>query len=211
MIDTSTIRGLEYYTGAVFEAQLTFPVQNEAGDRVFGSVAGGGRYDDLVARFTGQTVPATGVSIGVSRLKGLCFVAQRICRASAPGRGHRDGQSRTARSLPEWWRIASGRHPRRSLCRHRQIRRPDEICRQARRAIAVIEGGDESAKGEVTIKDLAWAPNWRNRWKAARSICRNKRRRSAPCRKTSLSMRSAKCWRGTGFKRSAHCCMNGVE
>src|SRR5262249_20519322 len=65
--DTGVVRGLDYYTGAVFEAQLTFPVQNEAGETVvFGSVAGGGRYDDLVARFTGQTVPATGISIGVS-------------------------------------------------------------------------------------------------------------------------------------------------
>ncbi len=68
-IDTSIIRGLDYYTGPVFEAQLTFPVTNEAGEMVvFGSVAGGGRYDDLVARFTGQQVPATGISIGVSRL-----------------------------------------------------------------------------------------------------------------------------------------------
>ncbi len=69
VIDTSIIRGLDYYTGPVFEAQLTFPVTNEAGETiVFGSVAGGGRYDDLVARFTGQQVPATGISIGVSRL-----------------------------------------------------------------------------------------------------------------------------------------------
>lgn len=68
-IDQTVVRGLDYYTGAVFEAQLTFPVKNEDGDEVvFGSVAGGGRYDDLVARFTGQAVPATGVSIGVSRL-----------------------------------------------------------------------------------------------------------------------------------------------
>jgi len=68
-IDLSVVRGLEYYTGPVFEAQLQFPVQNEAGEEiVFGSVAGGGRYDDLVARFTGQQVPATGISIGVSRL-----------------------------------------------------------------------------------------------------------------------------------------------
>ena len=55
MFDTGVVRGLDYYTGAVFEAQLTFPVTNEAGEEVvFGSVAGGGRYDDLVARFTGQ-------------------------------------------------------------------------------------------------------------------------------------------------------------
>src|SRR6185437_5794931 len=67
--DTGVVRGLDYYTGAVFEAQLTFPVTNEKGESVvFGSVAGGGRYDDLVARFTGQKVPATGISIGVSRL-----------------------------------------------------------------------------------------------------------------------------------------------
>ncbi len=63
----AVVRGLDYYTGPVFEAQLTFPVKNEDGEAVvFGSVAGGGRYDDLVARFTGQQVPATGVSIGVS-------------------------------------------------------------------------------------------------------------------------------------------------
>src|SRR3984957_461007 len=69
LFDTGVVRGLDYYTGAVFEAQLIFPVRNEAGEEVvFGSVAGGGRYDDLVARFTGQQVPATGVSIGVSRL-----------------------------------------------------------------------------------------------------------------------------------------------
>ena len=69
LFDTGVVRGLDYYTGAVFEAQLTFPVTNEDGEEVvFGSVAGGGRYDDLVARFTGQQVPATGISIGVSRL-----------------------------------------------------------------------------------------------------------------------------------------------
>ncbi len=68
-IDQTVVRGLDYYTGPVFEAQLTFPVKNEDGEEVvFGSVAGGGRYDDLVARFTGQQVPATGISIGVSRL-----------------------------------------------------------------------------------------------------------------------------------------------
>ena len=65
MFDTGVVRGLDYYTGAVFEAQLTFPVCNADGEEVvFGSVAGGGRYDDLVARFTGQQVPAAGVSIG---------------------------------------------------------------------------------------------------------------------------------------------------
>jgi len=69
LIDPSVVRGLEYYTGPVFEAELTFEVKDEAGRPVrFGSVGGGGRYDGLVARFRADPVPATGFSIGVSRL-----------------------------------------------------------------------------------------------------------------------------------------------
>ncbi|BAF90232.1 histidyl-tRNA synthetase [Azorhizobium caulinodans ORS 571] len=69
VIDPSVVRGLEYYTGPVYEAELTFEVKDEKGRPVrFGSVAGGGRYDGLVARFRGEPVPATGFSIGVSRL-----------------------------------------------------------------------------------------------------------------------------------------------
>jgi len=68
-IDPSIVRGLEYYTGPVFEAGLLFDVINEAGEKVvFGSVGGGGRYDGLVSRFRAEPVPATGFSIGVSRL-----------------------------------------------------------------------------------------------------------------------------------------------
>ncbi len=69
VIDPSVVRGLGYYTGPVYEAELTFEITDDKGrPRNFGSVAGGGRYDDLVKRFTGQEVPATGVSIGVDRL-----------------------------------------------------------------------------------------------------------------------------------------------
>jgi histidyl-tRNA synthetase len=68
-IDFSVVRGLEYYTGPVYEVELTFPVTNDDGQVVrFGSVAGGGRYDGLVGRFRPEPVPATGFSIGVSRL-----------------------------------------------------------------------------------------------------------------------------------------------
>ena len=68
-IDPSVVRGLEYYTGPVFEAELTFETPGEDGKPIrFGSVGGGGRYDGLVARFRGEAVPATGFSIGVSRL-----------------------------------------------------------------------------------------------------------------------------------------------
>ena len=70
VIDPSVVRGLGYYTGPVYEAELTFEVDRTRRARSvqFGSVAGGGRYDDLVKRFTGQAVPATGISIGVDRL-----------------------------------------------------------------------------------------------------------------------------------------------
>jgi len=69
LIDRSVVRGLEYYTGPVFEAELTFETPGEDGRPVrFGSVGGGGRYDGLVARFRDEPVPATGFSIGVSRL-----------------------------------------------------------------------------------------------------------------------------------------------
>ena len=65
----SVVRGIEYYTGTIFEANLLFKVKNKKGEEVeFGSVGGGGRYDDLVARFTQSTYPATGVSIGLDRL-----------------------------------------------------------------------------------------------------------------------------------------------
>jgi histidyl-tRNA synthetase len=68
--DSSVVRGLEYYTGPVYEVELTFGTEDERGHPVrFGSVGGGGRYDGLVARFGGEPVPATGFSIGVSRLQ----------------------------------------------------------------------------------------------------------------------------------------------
>jgi histidyl-tRNA synthetase len=80
-IDPSVVRGLGYYTGPVFEAELTFEITDEKGrPRQFGSVAGGGRYDDLVKRFTGQAVPATGVSIGVDRLLAALWLSRSWIR-----------------------------------------------------------------------------------------------------------------------------------
>ena len=67
--DPTVVRGLEYYTGLVFEVELTAKILNKKGKEVvFGSVAGGGRYDKLIARFGKEDVPATGISIGVDRL-----------------------------------------------------------------------------------------------------------------------------------------------
>ena len=88
LIDPAVVRGLEYYTGPVFEAELTFEVKDEAGRPVrFGSVGGGGRYDGLVARFRPEPVPATGFSIGVSRLLAALRAIKSpiVAEASKPG------------------------------------------------------------------------------------------------------------------------------
>jgi histidyl-tRNA synthetase len=151
-IDTSIIRGLEYYTGPVFEAQLTFPVTNDAGETiVFGSVAGGGRYDDLVARFTGQPVPATGISIGVSRL--LTAVRQRSEAALSPlvvvlSIDDAERSFAIARDLREAGLRAEAYVGTKKF--GDQMKYADK--RGA--AIAVIEGADERAAGKVTLKDL---------------------------------------------------------
>jgi histidyl-tRNA synthetase len=151
-LDTSIIRGLEYYTGPVFEAQLQFPVTNEAGETiVFGSVAGGGRYDDLIARFTGQQVPATGISIGVSRL--LSAVRQRSEMALRPlvivlTMDDAAGSFAMARELREAGLRAEAYVGTRKF--GDQLKYADK--RGA--AIAVIEGADERVAGKVTLKDL---------------------------------------------------------
>ena len=68
-VDPSVIRGLEYYTGPIFEVNLKFDVKNNKGQVVqFGSIGGGGRYDNLVSNFGNYDAPATGISIGLDRL-----------------------------------------------------------------------------------------------------------------------------------------------
>jgi len=155
-IDTGIVRGLDYYTGPVFEAQLTFPVTNEAGETiVFGSVGSGGRYDDLVARFTGQTVPACGVSIGVSRLLSVLrardasadkpeplVVVLVMDKAEAPSSFRLAGELRAAGIRAEAYTGESGMKAQMKYADRRGA------------AFAVIEGSDERARGEVTVKDL---------------------------------------------------------
>jgi histidyl-tRNA synthetase len=85
-IDTSVVRGLEYYTGPVYEVELTLETKDEKGRPVrFGSVGGGGRYDGLVSRFRGEPVPATGFSIGVSRLQAALTMLGKLDTKPAPG------------------------------------------------------------------------------------------------------------------------------
>ncbi|MBI3433890.1 MAG: histidine--tRNA ligase [Proteobacteria bacterium] len=156
-IDGTVVRGLEYYTGPVFEVELTFPVQGDDGRPVrFGSVAGGGRYDGLVGRFRGEAVPATGFSIGVSRLMAALTHLGKVDARAPPGpvvvivferERIADYQSmvtalRNAGMRAELY-LGAGKFGA-------QMKYADK--RNA--PCVVIQGSDERAKGEVTIKDL---------------------------------------------------------
>ena len=155
--DTGVVRGLDYYTGAVFEAQLTFPVTNGDGEEVvFGSVAGGGRYDDLVARFTGQTVPATGISIGVSRLLSALSVRGLNAAARAPlvvVTVFDKAESAAAFQMVTELRAAGLRAE--AYVGNGKMGDQFKYADRRGAAIAVVEGPDERARGEVTLKDLA--------------------------------------------------------
>jgi histidyl-tRNA synthetase len=157
-LDKTVIRGLDYYTGPVFEAYLTFPVTNEAGDVVvFGSVGGGGRYDDLIARFTGQTVPASGFSLGVSRLLAAlkaragaaAFAIEPLIVVLVLDKAAVAESFRLAQELRQAGLRAEAYVGEAGM--KAQLKYADK--RNA--AIAVIEGSDERARGEVTVKDLA--------------------------------------------------------
>lgn len=159
-IDPSVVRGLEYYTGPVYEAELTFDVTNEKGEKVvFGSVGGGGRYDGLVSRFMGQPVPATGFSIGVSRLmtalKNLgklgadevlapVLVTVMDGDAEAMGRYQRFTQDLRAAGI------------RAEMYQGNWKKFGNQLKYADRRGapVAIIQGGDERAQGVVQIKDL---------------------------------------------------------
>jgi histidyl-tRNA synthetase len=150
--DTSVVRGLDYYTGAVFEAQLTFPVKNEEGEEVvFGSVAGGGRYDDLVARFTGQSVPATGISMGVSRL--LSAVKSRSEAALAPLVVVL-AMDDVARNFAMAAELRSKGIRAEAYVGTKKFGDQLKYADKRGAALAVIEGADERAAGKVTLKDL---------------------------------------------------------
>ncbi|MDG1181347.1 MAG: histidine--tRNA ligase [Tateyamaria sp.] len=157
VIDPSVVRGLGYYTGPVYEAELTFEVTDEKGrPRNFGSVAGGGRYDDLVKRFTGQEVPATGISIGVDRL---------LAALRATGRTGSEAPGPVVVTVMDRDRMADYQAMVAEL-RNAGIRaevylgNPKNFGNQLKYAdkrgspVAIIEGGDERERGVVQIKDL---------------------------------------------------------
>lgn len=159
-IDPSCVRGLEYYTGPVYEAELLFDVTNEKGQTVqFGSVGGGGRYDGLVSRFMGQPVPATGFSIGVSRLMTALKNLGKLDRQGASAPVVVCVMDRDAESMAQYQRFVS--QLRSAGIRAEMFQgNPKNFGKQLQYAdrrgspIAIIQGSQEREEGMVQIKDL---------------------------------------------------------
>jgi histidyl-tRNA synthetase len=157
-VDPSVVRGLEYYTGPVFEVELLLDTKDEKGRPVrFGSVGGGGRYDGLVSRFRGEPVPATGFSIGVSRLQAALTMLGKLDSGKEYGPvvvtvfgGDIAGYQKMVASL----RNAGIRaelylgNPKHSI--GQQMKYAD----RRNSPCAIVQGSDEKARGKVQIKDL---------------------------------------------------------
>jgi histidyl-tRNA synthetase len=177
-LDPSVVRGLGYYTGPVFEMELLFEAHNDEGQLVrFGSVGGGGRYDDLVSRFRGESVPATGFSIGVSRLyAALNFLGKAktqvtdapvvvlvMDRAETAHYAKLTSDLRQAGIRAEMYLGTSGMKAQMKYADRRGA------------PLAIIQGSDERAAGQVQIKDLALGAEMakgiesRDEWKEQRA------------------------------------------
>jgi histidyl-tRNA synthetase len=177
--DPSVVRGLEYYTGPVYEAELTFPVTNEDGQTVrFGSVAGGGRYDGLVGRFRAEPVPATGFSIGVSRLFSALQLVKSPLLAGTETPGPVVVLVLDRENMADYQRLVA-------LLRADGIRAElylgaagmkaqMKYADRRRAPVAIIQGSNERLAGEIQIKDLiegaraAESIGSNAEWKAAR-------------------------------------------
>ena len=157
VIDPSIVRGLEYYTGPVFETELTSTIKDARGQTIrLGSVMSGGRYDGLVARFTGEQVPATGISVGVSR---LLFGLQLLGKYRGDS-----AQGPVVVLVFDKDRLADYQRMVQTL-RAADIRAELYLGSSGMKAqmkyadkrgspCVIIQGGDEKARGEVQIKDL---------------------------------------------------------
>lgn len=157
VIDPSVVRGLGYYTGPVFEAELTFEILDDKGrKRQFGSVAGGGRYDGLVERFTGQKVPATGISIGVDRLL-AALRARGLTGAGAVGpvvvtvmdRDRMGDYQAMAAELR-----AAGIRAEVYLGNPKNFGNQLKYADKRGAPVAIIQGGNEAERDVVQVKDL---------------------------------------------------------
>jgi len=178
LIDTSVVRGLEYYTGPVFEVELTFKVKNEKGQPVvFGSVGGGGRYDGLVSRFRREPVPATGFSIGVSRLANALKLTANLGATEPVGpvvvlvmdKDQTAGYQAMVAELRK-----AGIRAEMFLGQTKNFGKQVAYADKRNAPAVIIEGSDERGRGVLQIKDLvagkqaAQAISDNAEWKAAR-------------------------------------------
>src|SRR5450432_1485305 len=157
-IDPSVVRGLEYYTGPVYEVELTLETKDEKGRPVrFGSVGGGGRYDGLVSRFRGEPVPATGFSIGVSRLQAALTMLGKL--DTKPEFGPIVVTVFDRDRVADYQKMVAALRAAK-IRAELYLGNPKNMGNQLKYAdrrnspCVIIQGSDEKARGEVQIKDL---------------------------------------------------------
>jgi histidyl-tRNA synthetase len=157
-IDPSVVRGLEYYTGPVYEVELTLETKDEKGRPVrFGSVGGGGRYDGLVSRFRGEPVPATGFSIGVSRLQAALTMLGKL--DTAPEFGPVVVTVFDRDRVTDYQKMVAQLRSA-DIRAELYLGNPKNMGNQLKYAdkrnspCVIIQGSDEKANGRIQIKDL---------------------------------------------------------
>ena len=158
-IDPSVVRGLEYYTGAVFEAELLFEIPNEKGQNVvFGSVGGGGRYDGLVGRFHGEDVPSTGFSIGVSRLQAALAALGKVDMADSSGPVVVLVMDKEPERIGDYQRMVSTLRDAGIAAEmylgSSGMKAQMKYADRRKAPLAIIQGTVEKAEGVLQIKDL---------------------------------------------------------
>jgi histidyl-tRNA synthetase len=177
VIDPSVVRGLEYYTGPVYEVELLLDTKDEKGRPVrFGSVGGGGRYDGLVSRFRGEPVPATGFSIGVSRLQAALSMLGKL--DTRPEFGPVVVTVFDRDRVADYQKMVAALRNA-GLRAELYLGNPKNMGNQLKYAdrrnspCVIIQGSDEKARGEIQIKDLIEGA------KAAAAIASNQEWREA--------------------------------
>lgn len=156
--DPSVVRGLEYYTGPVYEVELLLETKDEKGRAVrFGSVGGGGRYDGLVSRFRGEPVPATGFSIGVSRLQAALTLLGNL--NTKPEFGPVVVTVFDRHRIADYQKMVASLRTA-GIRAELYLGNPKNMGNQLKYAdrrnspCVIIQGSDEKARGELQIKDL---------------------------------------------------------
>jgi histidyl-tRNA synthetase len=148
-LDPSLARGLSYYTGAIMEIAVP---------DLAGSLGGGGRYDDLIGMFCGESIPACGFSLGLERI--LVVMAERNMFPAGVESAAADAMLTLFEGEPidEALRLAS--ELRAAAMRIEVYPEPAKLGKQFKYAaerrirFALIMGGDERARQEVTIKNM---------------------------------------------------------